>query len=96
MLYLDFLGPLIPSFPHGFTTYCGVCDAGSGWGKSWHAHRMTTEIATSARAQFIAIMGAKLGFDHGYKPVITRSDQGSAFISTHLREFAANLQSQLT
>jgi hypothetical protein len=60
VLYLDFLGPLIPSFPHDFTTYCGVCDAGSGWGQSWLAHRMAAEIATSSYAKFIAILGAKL------------------------------------
>ena len=56
---------------------------------------MTAEIATSACAKFIAILSAKLGFNHGSKPVIIRSDQGSAFISTHFREIAANLRSQL-
>ena len=57
---------------------------------------MTTEVAASACAKFIAIIGAKLGFDHCYKPCIIRSDQGSAFISTHFLEFAASLRSQLT
>ena len=66
VIYMDFLGPLISSFPHKYTVYCGACDAGSGWGQSWPAHGMTAEIAKSACANFIAILGAKLGFNQGF------------------------------
>ena len=29
VIYMDFAGPVSPSFPHGLTTYCGAIDAGS-------------------------------------------------------------------
>ena len=96
VIYMDFLGPLIPSFPHKYTAYCGACDAGSGFGQSWPTHGMTADVASSACAKFISILGAKLGFNHGFKPCVIRTDQGSAFISNHFREFSSALQSQLT
>ena len=33
VLYLDFAGPMLNSYPHKFAYYCGVVDAGSGFSR---------------------------------------------------------------
>jgi hypothetical protein len=62
-------------------------DAGSGYGRLYPAHHMTATVATAALDAFTAEMGAHMGFHVTFKPFIVRSDQGSAFVSHHFREF---------
>ena len=91
---MDFAGPLLPSHPHKFTVYCGVVDAGSGYSRTFPGHGPTSALATSSLAEFIADVGAKLGFQTTYKPYVVRSDQGSAFISASFHEFLTERQIQ--
>jgi transposase InsO family protein len=94
VFYMDFAGPLLPSHPHRFTVYCGVVDAGSGYSRVFPGHGPTTELATSSLSEFIADVGAKLGFQTAYKPYVVRSDQGSAFVSSSFHEFLTDRQIQ--
>ena len=92
IFYLDGAGPLIASFPDGFTVYYGAVDAGSGYGRIWPSHHMDATSATSCLEAFIADVGAKLGLYHEFKPHVVRSDQGTAFTSYHFGEFLAARQ----
>ena len=87
VFYMDFAGPLIPSIFHRYVTYCCAVDAGSGYGRLYPSHHMTAAVATSSLESFTAEVGALMGFHGSFKPLIVRSDQGSAFVSHHFREF---------
>ena len=89
IFYLDGAGPLVASFPDGFTVYYGAVDAGSGYGRIWPSHHMDAESATRCLDAFIADVGAKLGLFDTFKPHVVRSDQGTAFTSHHFWEFLA-------
>ena len=95
VIYMDFAGPLMPSFPNGFTTYCGAVCAGSIYGRVVAAHTMTKEVASATLALFIADISAKMKSPVPIKPHVVNCDNGSAFISRHFREFLADRQIQL-
>ena len=95
VIYMDFAGPLMPSFPNGFTTYCGAVCAGSIYGRVVAAHTMTKEVASTTLALFIADISAKMQSSVTIKPHVVNCDNGSAFISNHFREFLADRQIQL-
>ena len=95
VIYMDFAGPLLPSFPNGFTTYCGAVCAGSIYGRVVAAHTMTKEIASSTLQLFMADITAKMKSPLPLKPHVVNCDNGSAFISQHFREFLADRQIQL-
>lgn len=44
-IYMDFAGPMTPSYPHKYTHYCGAVDAGSGYGRVIPCHHPTKEVA---------------------------------------------------
>ena len=94
VVYMDGAGPLIPSFPDGYVSYCVAVDAGSGFGRIWPSHRAQLDAATATRCleAFIAQLAALLGLFSGFKPHVVRSDQGSAFTSFHFSEFLAARQ----
>ena len=92
VFYMDFAGPLLPSIIHRFTCYVCCVDAGSGYGRLYPAHHMTAVVATGALETFTAEVAALMGFHGGFKPQVVRSDQGSAFVSHHFREFLAARQ----
>ena len=96
VFYMDFAGPMIASRPHRFVCYCGLTDAGSGYGRCFPGHGMTATLASSSLSIFIADVASKMGLDSTYKPHIVRSDQGSAFVSREFREFAADNQINLS
>ena len=50
----------MPSFPNGFTTYCGAVCAGSIYGRVFAAHTMKQEVASATLALFIADISAKM------------------------------------
>ena len=95
VVYMDFAGPLMPSFPNGFTTYCGAVCAGSIYGRVVAAHTMTQDVASMALAMFMADITAKMQSAVPSKPHVVNCDNGSAFISRHFREFLADKQIQL-
>ena len=92
--YGDFAGPMIPSHPHRFIAYSGFVDAGSGYGRPFPVHGMTAIAASSTLDVFIADVAAKMGLTTLYKPSVVRTDQGSAYISQHFREFLSEKQIQ--
>ena len=85
----------MPSFPHGFTTYCGAVCAGSIYGRVVAAHTMTKDAASTTLALFIADISAKMKSPVPIKPHVVNCDNGSAFVSRHFREFLADRQIQL-
>ena len=91
-IYMDFAGMLLKSFPHGFVCYCGAVDAGSGYGRLFPAFGMTAQVAAASLGIFIADIGGKLGLMTAYKPLVVRSDQGSAFTAHAFREFLGQRQ----
>ena len=92
VIYMDFAGPVAPSFPHGLTTYCGAIDAGSLYGRIMAAHTMTRDIATQTLSLILADIAAKMQSAVAVKPHVVNCDNGSAFISRHFREFLADRQ----
>ena len=92
VVYMDFAGPVAPSFPHGLTTYCGAIDAGSLYGRIMAAHTMTRDIATQTLSLILADIAAKMQSAVPVKPFVVNCDNGSAFISKHFREFLADRQ----
>ena len=96
VFYMDFAGPLTKSFLHGFHYYCGVVDAGSGYGRLFPCHGPTASVASASLATFTADVAAKMRLTCTFKPSVVRTDQGSAFISHHFREFLDNRQVQLS
>ena len=92
VIYMDFAGPVLPSFPHGLTTYCGAIDAGSVYGRVMAAHTQTRDIATQTLQLMLADIAAKMKLAVPVKPYVVNCDNGSAFISKHFREFLADRQ----
>ena len=94
VFYGDHCGPVIPSHPHRFIGYSGYVDAGSGYGRPFPCHGFTAVSATSSLDVFTADVCAKMNLTSMYKPSVVRTDQGSAFISQHFREFLSERQIQ--
>ena len=76
---MDFAGPLLPSFPHGFTTYCGAIDAGSIYGRVMVAHTMTRDIATQTLQLILADIAAKMKSAVPVKPFVVNCDRISLY-----------------
>ena len=53
---------------------------------------MTALVAAGALESYSAELASLMGFHGGFKPLIVRSDQGSAFVSFHFREFLSARQ----
>ena len=92
VIFMDFAGPVSPSFPHGLTTYCGAIDAGSLYGRVMAAHTMTRDIASQTLSMILSDIAAKTKSAVPLKPFVVNCDNGSAFISKHFREFLADRQ----
>ena len=92
VIYMDFAGPLLASIFHRYTCYVCCVDAGSGYGRLYPAHHMTALVAAGALESYSAELASLLGFHGGFKPLVVRSDQGSAFVSFYFREFLSARQ----
>ena len=92
VLYLDYAGPMIASYPHKFEYYCGVVDAGSGFSRLFACHGPTKEVAKRAAETLLADMSALMGLTHTLKPQVVVTDQGSAFMSKYFADFLADSQ----
>ena len=92
VLYLDFAGPMVNSYPHKFGYYCGVVDAGSGFSRLFACHGPTKEVAKRAMETMLADMSALMGLTHNLKPQFAVTDQGSAFMSKYFSDFLAESQ----
>ena len=90
----DFAGPMIASHPHRFTCYSGWVDGGSSYGRAFPAHGMTAAMATATLGVFTADVAAKMGLSYQFKPLVVRTDQGSAYTSGHFAEFLSLQQVQ--
>ena len=53
---------------------------------------MTALVAAGALESYSAELASLMGFHGDFKPLIVRSDQGSAFVSFHFREFLSARQ----
>ena len=53
---------------------------------------MTALVAAGALESYSAELASLMGFHGGFKPLVVRSDQGSAFVSFYFREFLAARQ----
>lgn len=89
---MDFAGPLVPSYPHGFNNYCGAVDAGSGYSRIVPCHSPTKEVARQCLEQLLADMRMLMGLSHKLQPQVVISDQGSQFMSYYFRDFLASEQ----
>ena len=49
-------------------------------------------IAVASLSLFMADVAAKMGLGTAFKPCVVRSDQGTAFVSHHFREFLSDRQ----
>ena len=92
VLYLDFAGPMVGSYPHKFEYYCGVVDAGSGFSRLFACHGPTKEVAKRAVEMVLADISALMGLTHTLKPQVVVTDQGSAFMSKFFSDFLADSQ----
>ena len=92
VIYMDFAGPLLASIFHRYTCYVCRVDAGSGYGRLYPAHHMTALVAAGALESYSAELASLMGFHGSFKPLVVRSDQGSAFVSFYFREFLSSRQ----
>ena len=92
IFYGDHCGPMIPSHPHRFIGYSGYVDAGSGYGRPFPCHGFTALSATSSLQVFTSDVAAKMKLTSPFKPCTVRTDQGSAFVSHHFKEFLSDRQ----
>lgn len=74
MIYMDFAGPLTPSYPHGFTFYAGAIDAGSGYARVVPCHSATKEVAQQCLELLLADLRMLMGLSHKLRPQIVVSD----------------------
>jgi len=91
-VYMDFAGLLLPSIIHRFVAYCCTVDAGSGFGRAWPSHFMTSSVAEASLERFLANVGALMLLPGPLKPHVVRSDQGPAFVAHNFREFLSASQ----
>lgn len=91
-IYMDFAGPMIPSFPHSFTYYCGAVDAGSGYSKVLPCHRPTKEVARACMELLTSDIRMLMGLSHAVKPHVVVSDQGSQFMSQFFQDYLSSEQ----
>lgn len=91
-IYMDFAGPMTPSYPHQFIYYCGAVDAGSGYSRLLPCHAATKEIAKSCLELLIADLRMLMGLTHGFKPQVVVTDQGTQFMSHYFSDFLSEQQ----
>ena len=70
VFYMDFAGPLTKSFLHGYLYYCGVVDAGSGYGRVFPCHGPTAIVASTSLSAFTADVAAKMRLTSTFKPTV--------------------------
>lgn len=92
VVYMDFAGPMIPSYPHGYTYYCGAVDAGSGYARSLPSHSPTREVAQRCLELLLADLRLLMGLSHKLRPQVLVSDQGTQFMSHYFRDFLSSEQ----
>lgn len=92
MIYLDFAGPMIESYPHKFRFYCGAVDAGSGYSRLLACHGPTKEVASLCLRVLLSDVRSLMALSHPLVPNVVVTDQGSAFMSYHFRDFLADSQ----
>lgn len=92
VIYMDFAGPMTPSFPHKFVYYCGAVDAGSGYSRVVPCHMATKEIAQQCLELLMADLRALMGLTHKLQPQVVVSDQGSQFMSKYFTDFLGEEQ----
>jgi transposase InsO family protein len=85
--YMDFTGTMTPSHPHRYTVYAGLVDLGSSYGRAFPDHFSSAAVARKAYETFAADLTALMGLTHPIKPQLVISDQGSAYMAHHFREF---------
>ncbi len=90
VLYMDFAGPMPPSWPHRYVHYCGVVDAGSGYARVYPVRHPNREAAADGYANFLADLTSKLALTHQLKPLVVVSDNGGAFISAFFCDLLAS------
>lgn len=91
-IYMDFAGPMTPSYPHKFIHYCGAVDAGSGYSRIVPCHSPTKEIAQQCLELLLADLRMLMGLSHRLTPHVVTTDQGSQFMSQHFRDFLSQEQ----
>lgn len=89
LVYLDFAGPMVESFPHKFRFYCGAVDAGSGYARLLACHGPTKEVASACLAALLSDLRSHMDLSHRLLPHVVVTDQGSAFMSYYFRDFLA-------
>lgn len=94
LIYMDFAGPMTPSYPHGFTSYCGAIDAGSGYARILPCHSPTKEVAQRCLELLLADLRTLMGLSHKLHPQVVVSDQGSQFMAHYFRDFIIREQAK--
>lgn len=84
-LYMDFAGPVIRSFVHGYTVYCGVADEGSGYARVFPSHDESAEVARVSLRAYLADARSKRGSDANETTVV-RGDN-KTFNANEFKEF---------
>lgn len=84
---MDFAGPMVPSYPHGFKHYCGAIDSGSGYARLVSCHSPDKEIARQCLELLLADLKMLMGVSHKLSPQVVVTDQGSQFMSHYFRDF---------
>lgn len=79
VIYMDFAGPLTPSYPHEFRYYSGAVDVGSGYARIVPCHSPTKEIAQQCLELLLSDMRMLMGLSHKLRPHVVVSDQGSQY-----------------
>ena len=90
--YLDHAGPMIPSFPHRFTSYAGGIDAGSGYARVFPVHSADAASAELTVHGMITDISHLMGLTNPLKPSVIKSDQGSAFMANYFQDFLGSQQ----
>ena len=92
VLYLDFAGPMVESYPQRFTYYCGAVCPGSGYARMVACHGPTAVVARSCQEAILSDLRSLMGLSHVLIPRVVTSDQGSAFMSYYFRDFLSQSQ----
>lgn len=91
-IYMDFAGPMVPSYPHNFIYYCGAVDAGSGYSRLVPCHSATKEVAKSCLELLVADLRMLMELHESFKPNVVVTDQGTQFMSHFFCDFLAEQQ----
>lgn len=92
IIYMDFAGPMVESYPHKFKHYCGAVDAGSGYSRILGCHSPDKETARQCLELLLADLKMLMGVSHRLSPQVVVTDQGSQFMSYYFRDFLSSEQ----